>query len=164
MIIYDKFEYKIKVFGKTDGIELFKYFTENRLGDRREVGVSEYSEKRKSLKMAVNEALNASNHIPIGLYKKDKLIGVCLSFSDKKNGNVPTVRYIHIDKNEIDGFGKYVMFHVLTNIMYEDTDIKVKNEQLKEFGDITFMFPRTVGYSVINKNFKDKLNNYFKDK
>ncbi len=161
MIVYDKFGYQIKRFGKEDRIELFKYFTDYRLGNKKES--SNYSMQRASLKMEVNEAINAKNHNPLGIYKNDELIGVCLSSISNKIPIVPKLNYINIKKEYMDGPAQYILFNFLINIMYEGESIKIKNGQLKKFGTITRRIPE-LGFSIFNNTFINNLNNYFKDK
>ena len=162
MIVYDGLGFKIKVFKKEDGIELFKYFTENRMNNRENIDA--YSERRKSLKIEVNNALNNKNHNPLGLYKDDILIGVCMSYFSEKPPLMPVIKYIHIQKEYKDGILPYILFNFLINVVYCDEEIRSENSLLKEYGSIVREMPDVIGFSIFNNRFKDNLKRYFKDK
>ncbi len=161
MIVYNRYEYEIRTFERDDRIELFEYFLKNRVQNKEDS--SRYSMKRQSLKMEVKEAINANNHTPIGIYKNNELIGVCLTFVNKKMPQMPELKYMHIKKEYIDSMATYMVFNFIINILYKDESIKIRNGRLKEFGSITRELPKVVGFSIFNNTFINNLNKYFKD-
>ena len=159
MIVYDKFGYQIKRFEKEDGIELFKYFIEYRVLSKK--NNNEYSNQRRKLKLQIREALNSKYHTPLGIYKDDKLIGVCLSNIYADQPEIPKLTYFHVDSKCDQSM--YILFNFLINILYKDMHIQIKNNYLNEYGSIVRKMPSLIGFSVFNENFKNNLQKYFKD-
>ena len=162
MIVYDKFEYQIKKLEKEDGIEIFEYFTRYRLGDKK--NTYEYSKQRTKLKNQINEALNYKYHVPLGIYKEDKLIGICFSHLNKVNSEIPELTYFHIEPEFRNNISQYILFNYIINILYEDMNIRMKNNMFKEYGSIVRELPSIIGFSMFNDKFKNNLKTYFKDK
>jgi len=166
MIVYNKLGYQIKRFEKEDGIELFAYMIKNRMQNKTTDPneVSAYSKRRKTLKFEVNEALNSKNNFPFGIYKNDKLVGICLSYITNEFNGYPVLKYIHIEDDYMDTLVPYVFFNFLMNIIYKDQHIKIKNGSLTKYGSIVRELPREIGFSIFNERFKNNIKNYFKDK
>ncbi len=162
MIVYNKLGYQIKRFEKEDGIELFAYFSKYRLGDKK--NTYEYSKQRARVKKQINQALNNEYHIPLGLYKEDKLIGVCLSHLNKVNSEIPELTYFYLEPEYLEDESMYIFFNYIINILYEDMDIRMKNNMLKKYGSLVREMPKIIGFSIFNDRFKNNLYKYFKDK
>ena len=155
IVLYECFGYTVKLLEKHHGTEIFKLLKEVRL-NRNTATPEMFRNDRARLKGEIRTVLSEKRYNPIGLYDKNKLIGISFSsvLDDEKE---PWLGWFYINPDYRNTKASVVLINYLINILYYGFTIQIGATGNIEYEKLITTPKNHNGYYVFKNNVGDRL-------